>query len=79
MSNPAQWPVASAAHQHSAATGPSNVAWWPEQLNLKILHQHGAKSNPMGESFDYAQAFKSLDLDAVVGDLHALMTDSQDG
>jgi len=55
-----------------------NSDWWPNQLNLQILHQHTPRSNPMGENFDYAEAFKSLDLDAVVDDLHALMTDSQD-
>ncbi len=52
--------------------------WWPEQLNLKILHQHSPLSNPMGSGFDYAGEFKQLDLDAVIKDLHALMTDSQD-
>ena len=63
---------------HTAASNPGNAQWWPEQLNLKVLHQHSAPSNPMGAGFDYAQAFKSLDLDAVIKDLHALMTDSQD-
>jgi catalase-peroxidase len=52
--------------------------WWPNQLNLQVLHQGSALSNPMGEQFDYAQAFESLDLTAVINDLHALMTDSQD-
>jgi catalase-peroxidase len=52
--------------------------WWPNQLNLKILHQHSALSNPMGGDFDYAEAFKTLDMDALKADLHALMTDSQD-
>ena len=56
----------------------SNRDWWPNQLNLRILHQNSALSNPMGKSFDYAEAFKKLDLDAVKKDLHALMTDSQD-
>src|SRR5579859_2683462 len=56
----------------------TNRDWWPNQLNLQILHQHSALSNPMGEAFDYAKEFKSLDLNAVVKDLHALMTDSQD-
>jgi catalase-peroxidase len=55
----------------------TNTQWWPNQLRLNVLHQHGRASNPMGEGFDYAQAFGSLDLDAVVKDLHALMTDSQ--
>ncbi len=55
-----------------------NRNWWPKQLNVGILHQHSSLSNPMGEEFDYSEAFKSLDLDAVVKDLHALMTDSQD-
>lgn len=58
--------------------GTRNRDWWPNQLKLNILRQHSAKSNPMGESFDYAAAFKSLDLEAVKKDLHALMTDSQD-
>ena len=56
----------------------ANTAWWPNQLNLKVLHQHAPASNPMGEDFDYAKEFQSLDLDALVKDLHALMTDSQD-
>jgi catalase-peroxidase len=55
-----------------------NRDWWPNQLNVGILHQHSSLSNPMDEGFNYAEAFKSLDLDAVVKDLHALMTDSQD-
>ena len=63
---------------HTAALAASNPDWWPNQLNLAILHQHSAKSNPMGEAFDYAAEFKTLDLDAVVNDLKALMTDSQD-
>src|SRR5215468_2403992 len=56
----------------------TNRDWWPNQLDLRILNQHSDKSNPMGEAFDYAKEFKSLDLDAVIRDLHALMTDSQD-
>ncbi len=56
----------------------TNVDWWPNQLNLRVLHQHSALSNPMGEAFDYAKEFKSLDLNAVIEDLPALMTDSQD-
>ncbi len=56
----------------------ANRDWWPSQLNLQVLHQHSALSNPMGEAFDYAREFKSLDLNAVIKDLHALMTNSQD-
>jgi len=56
----------------------ANRDWWPHQLNLQLLHQNSALSNPMGKEFDYAAAFKSLDLNAVIKDLHALMTDSQD-
>jgi len=58
--------------------GTSNRDWWPNQLNLKILHQHSSKSNPMGEKFNYAEEFKKLDLEALKKDLYALMTDSQD-
>ncbi len=56
----------------------SNLDWWPNQLDLSILHQHSSKSDPMGEDFDYAEEFKSLDLDAVRKDLYDLMTDSKD-
>ncbi len=58
--------------------GTSNVDWWPNQLNLKILHQHSSKSSPMGEDFNYAKEFKSLDLEAVKKDLRELMTRSED-
>jgi catalase-peroxidase len=61
-----------------ASHGTSNRDWWPNRLKLEILHQHSSKSNPMDEDFDYAKAFKSLDLAAVKKDLAALMTDSQD-
>jgi catalase-peroxidase len=61
-----------------SSTGPQNRDWWPSQVNLRILHQHSTLSNPMGEAFDYAREFKSLDLNAVIKDLRALMTDSQD-
>ncbi len=60
------------------AASHANADWWPNQLNLKILHQHSALSNPMGEAFNYAKAFKSLDYNALKADLHKLMTDSQD-
>ena len=56
----------------------TNRDWWPNQLDVQILHQHSTLSNPMGEEFDYAKEFKTLDLNAVIKDLHALMTDSQD-
>ena len=56
----------------------SNGDWWPNALNVSVLHQHSPQSNPMGAAFDYAEAFKTLDLDAVISDLKALMTDSQD-
>src|SRR5215471_13654212 len=58
--------------------GQSNRDWWPDQLDLSRLNHHAPRSNPMGEAFDYAKEFKSLDLDAVIKDLHALMTASQD-
>ena len=60
------------------ASAHTNREWWPNQLGVGILHQHSTLSNPMGEEFDYAKEFKTLDLNAVVKDLHALMTDSQD-
>jgi catalase-peroxidase len=62
----------------SGARGKSNIDWWPNQLNLKILHQHSSLSNPMDKEFNYAEEFKKLDLNAVKKDLYALMTDSQD-
>jgi catalase-peroxidase len=64
--------------RHTAGRGTSNRDWWPNQLNLKILHQHSSKSTPMAETFNYAKEFKSLDLKAVKKDLRALMTKSQD-
>ncbi len=63
---------------HTVFGAPSNRDWWPNQLNLKILHQNSSLSDPMGRAFDYAEAFKTLDLEAVKQDLHALMTDSQE-
>ena len=73
----AKCPVAHGSRRHTVAGAPTNAAWWPNQLNLKILHQHSTKSNPMAKAFNYAAEFKSLDLNAVIKDLHALMTDSQ--
>ena len=63
---------------HSASGGTTNQVWWPNQLKLELLQQHSSKSDPMGEDFNYAEEFKSLDLDALKKDLAALMTDSQD-
>ncbi len=73
MSNEAKCPF-----NHTAGGGTSNRDWWPKQLRLDLLAQHSSKSNPMGEDFDYAEAFKSLDLAAVKADLAKVMTDSQD-
>ena len=63
---------------HGARKSQSNADWWPNQLDLGVLHQHSSLSNPMDKQFNYAKEFKSLDLNAVVKDLHALMTDSQE-
>ncbi len=70
-------PFAGATPAHATAGTPGNANWWPQQLKLGILHQHTAQSNPLAPDFDYAKAFKSLDLNAVVQDLTKLMTDSQ--
>ncbi|MGM0415678.1 MAG: catalase/peroxidase HPI [Thermodesulfobacteriota bacterium] len=78
MSQEGKCPVTGKSSSQVAGSGTRNEDWWPNQLNLHILHQHSSKSNPMGEDFDYAEAFKSLDLDAVKEDLYQLMTDSQD-
>src|SRR6266536_3316295 len=63
---------------HGARKSHTNVDWWPNQVNLKVLHQHSPLADPMVKEFNYAEEFKSLDLNAVIKDLHALMTDSQD-
>ncbi|MBS3958425.1 MAG: catalase/peroxidase HPI [Xanthomonadaceae bacterium] len=76
MSNEAQCPFTGARHAQARHQG--NAAWWPEQLNLDLLRLHSEKSNPMGREYDYRKAFQTLDLDAVIADLTALMTDSQD-
>ena len=78
MSEGSKCPVTGSIHQHTAARGTSNRDWWPNQLNLRILHQNSSLSNPMGEGFNYAEEFKKLDLEALKKDLYALMTDSQD-
>ena len=70
MASESNCPFKGEVHAHT------NRDWWPNQLNLQVLHQHSSLSNPMGEEFDYAREFKSLDLNAVITDLHALMTDS---
>ncbi|MGB0060050.1 catalase/peroxidase HPI [Candidatus Binatus sp.] len=64
--------------RHTVAGAPGNADWWPNQLNVRILRQNSPQSNPMGKEFNYAEEFKSLDLNAVIKDLHALMTTSQD-
>ncbi|QDH69725.1 catalase/peroxidase HPI [Marilutibacter alkalisoli] len=64
--------------KHAAGEGTSNRYWWPNQLRVDLLRQHSSRSDPLGEDFNYAEAFKSLDYDALKKDLHALMTDSQD-
>ena len=71
-------PVMHGAQTSAQSPGTSNRDWWPNQLNLKILHQNSSLSDPMGEAFDYTEAFKKLDLEALKNDLTALMTDSQD-
>ncbi len=71
-------PVGGGVRRNNAGGGPTNANWWPNQLDLKSLRQNSPQSDPMGEEFDYAKEFKSLNLDAVIKDLHALMTDSQD-
>jgi len=77
MDNDGKCPVMHGAHSTSE-TGMKNTDWWPNQLNLGILHQHDRKSNPMDNNFIYKDAFNSLDYGALKKDLHALMTDSQD-
>ncbi|HUA62472.1 MAG TPA: catalase/peroxidase HPI [Verrucomicrobiae bacterium] len=75
MSTESKCPVTGTRHM---AAGPTNADWWPNQPNLRILHQNSPLSNPMDKQFNYAEEFKSLDLNAVTRDLHALMTASQD-
>ncbi|MGZ5907704.1 MAG: catalase/peroxidase HPI, partial [Reyranella sp.] len=72
MADGSKCPVTGGSRAHT------NRDWWPNQLSLQVLHQHSSLSDPMGQAFDYAKEFKSLDLDAVIKDLHALMTDSQE-
>ena len=78
MSEDSKCPVTGRMGKPISGGGTSNRGWWPNQLNLKILHQHSRLSNPMEEAFNYAEEFKKLDLEAVKNDLYTLMTDSQD-
>jgi catalase-peroxidase len=78
MNKDSKCPVTGRRSKPIAGGGRSNQDWWPNQLNLRILHQHSHMSNPMGEKFNYAEEFKKLDLEALKKDLYALMTDSQD-
>ena len=71
-------PVIHGSHTNADNTGTRNKDWWPNQLNLNILHQHDTKSDPMGQSFDYREEFKSLDYQGLKEDIHELMTDSQE-
>jgi len=78
MATESECPFKGGARKPTAAGATTNASWWPDQLNLQILHQHSPLSNPMGTAFNYAEEFNSLDLDAVIKDLHAVMTTSQD-
>jgi catalase-peroxidase len=78
MNEDSKCPVTGGTDKPTVSGGTSNQDWWPNQLNLKILHQNSPTSNPMGEAFNYAEEFKKLDLEALKKDLYALMTDSQD-
>ena len=75
---PVMGAVKPAAARHTAAGAMSNSSWWPSQLNLRILHKNSAKSDPMGQDFNYAEEFKQLDLAALKNDIEGLMTNSQD-
>jgi len=78
MSTEAKCPFSGGSHTSTIAGSQSNANWWPNQLKLNILHQHSSLSDPMGEKYNYAEEFKSLDLNAIKKDLLALMTNSQD-
>ena len=78
MATEIKCPVVGDVRSHTLAGSTTNAEWWPNQLNLRILHQNSPLSDPMDKGFNYAEEFKSLDLNAVIKDLHALMTDSQD-
>ena len=78
QSSESKCPVMHGSLSSNSSTGTSNQDWWPNQLNLSILHQHDKKTDPMDEGFDYAEEFKKLDFDALKKDLNGLMTDSQE-
>jgi catalase-peroxidase len=78
MSGESKCPVTGRTSKHTAGRGTSNRDWWPDSLNLDVLRQHSSKSDPMGEDFDYAEEFNSIDYEALKKDLNDLMTDSQD-
>jgi catalase-peroxidase len=78
MDTDSKCPFSSGPAKNAIAGASTNADWWPNQLNVKLLNHNSPLSDPMGEEFNYTKEFKSLDLHAVVKDLHALMTDSQD-
>ena len=78
MTTESKCPVLGGSHRHTAVGATANQHWWSNQLNLKVLHQNSPQSDPMGEAFNYAEAFKTLDLDALKQDIFALMKTSQD-
>jgi catalase-peroxidase len=78
MTNESKCPVLGGSHRHNAVGATANQHWWPNQLNLKLLHQNSSLCDPMGKEFNYAEEFKDLDLDALKADIDALMTTSQD-
>ena len=78
MTNISKCPVLGGSHRHTAVGATANQHWWPNQLNLKLLHQNSSLCDPMGKEFNYAEEFKDLDLDALKADIDALMTTSQD-
>jgi catalase-peroxidase len=78
MASEGKCPVMHGTHQHAASAATANQHWWPNQLNLKVLQQNSPQADPMGEGFNYAEEFKSVDLDALQKDIDAVMTDSQD-
>ncbi len=78
MADESKCPFSGGAGQHKSMTGRTNKDWWPNQLDVSVLHQNSSLSDPMGKGFNYAEEFKKLDYQALKKDLAALMTDSQD-